>query len=187
VKTELGTFLGDPIYEGDGDDSLMLEEEDHYDFQRDLQAISIVNCKLDCIDEGHNYCPTANKLSGTCCNSTSACTRTSICSNDVTDANFKMWACNNPSTCHSGSSMTITPVLGGTAITLTQAGDVVRGQTCNFLIKFPTTAKTGDEIYFRANLKDRCTIYYTIAPGYNNNIIAKGTCAKSKINKISYP
>jgi hypothetical protein len=83
--------------------------------------------------------------------------------------------------------MTITPALDNSVTTLTRKGDVVRGQTCNFLLRFPSTAKTGDVIYFRVNINSRCSVYYTVAPSYSNNIVRSGTAAKSTRLQIVYP
>ncbi len=67
------------------------------------------------------------------------------------------------------------------------AGDIVRGQTCNYLVKFPSNAKTGDIVYFRANVVTRCTVYYTVASGFNNGIIKSGVATKGTRFEIVYP
>lgn len=54
-------------------------------------------------------------------------------------------------------------------------------------MKFPTSGKSGDVIYFRANLNKRCTIYYTVASSYSNSIVRSGTAGKSVKLNITYP
>ena len=106
-----------------------------------------------------------------------------MCSNDITNSNLsRYWACHNHASCGKiSSSLEYTQALNVTQYTLTQTGDIVLNNACNYLIKFPTTAKAGDFINFRVNKNDRADVYYTISKGDLNatNIVSSGTCTKS--------
>ena len=113
-----------------------------------------------------------------------------MCSNDITNSNLsKYWACNNHANCGKiSSSLEYAQALNVTQYTLAQTGDIVLNNACNYLVKFPTTAKTGDFINFRVNKNDRADVYYTISKGDLNatSIVSSGTCTKSTKYQLNY-
>ncbi len=143
------------------------------------------------MNKGHNFCPTANHAGGSCCEANKTCTRSTVCSSDIEQANstLKFWACSNSPRCRkAGTSHIVTaPLNSSSVVTLTPFGDVVDDNLCNYLIQFPPNSKVGDKVYFRVNVITRGSVYYAIGNEYSDLMLAQGTAAKSVRYELSYP
>ena len=99
----------------------ILDSSLSFDFKRTLYDniddidLKSNTCKVDCIDEGLNFCATADYTKGFCCRIDETCPRGSICSNDNPKAPlfFKYLACPNEMACESKE---ITPSMDGTEL-----------------------------------------------------------------------
>ena len=125
-------------------------------------------CKLDCIDEGLNFCASSDFSQGYCCKEEEVCPRASFCSYDNPKAPlfFKYLVCPNEVACE---SKIITPEVDGTI--LKRAVDkyehkFVQGDVCSYIVKAPEGMGEYDKLMIKIYNIENADVYLAKGKGY---------------------
>ena len=122
-----------------------INDQDIRHLASQTKYITSNDCRLNCINAGRKFCPSADHKSGYCCDlSDSSCPRNDVCSNDVSISNFpKYWTCPFEFIC--GTSFFINPNTDGTYNSIVVASSsFIIPKSCSYLITFPVTASLND-------------------------------------------
>ena len=111
-------------------------------------------CKANCIDLGHQFCPSRFGDNGTCCDlSDGLCNRYQICSSDAPSSSegLKYWTCPHDfKVC--GESQKKTTQDGKENVIESKDNTYFKaGSICRYTVEFPTKAGDYDKIYIRAS------------------------------------
>lgn len=118
-------------------------------------------CKVNCIDEGLEYCANANFSGGYCCDKSEECPRAELCSSDnpKAPAMFNYMVCPNEAACESKK---IYPKYDGTVLTREvdkYTYQFVNNDVCSYIVSAPWEMQSWDLMRMRISKIENSEVY----------------------------
>jgi len=118
-------------------------------------------CKLECIDEGKNFCLSADGSQGICYDSSERYTKYDYCSfdNKLSPSRFKYWVCPNEAAC--GSREISVPYTGEVIIRSIDkwSQKFVLNDVCNYIIRSPSQMTEYDKMFMKIYNIEKADVY----------------------------
>ena len=129
-------------------------------------------CKLDCVDQNRNFCPTnAQFTKGTCCTDDTCKDKVDICSDEASSmTEMQYQACPKEPWC---GDYFLTPPKDGSLLEIRPGGDseyiFFLGSMCTYMISFPDGASLKDKLQVTMHSSFRAEASFMVTQSYGSN------------------